>query len=499
MDDDADAAPAPPKRKIEPDIIDEGEITDRLPQPESIDAERLQQIMDDDHESLLVEENDLWKTSAFTCHDLVFQYRSSSPPLCVDFVPDPDDRWGMPMVFGTQKNADGNGCLYLIDLDFELTADLFNDDIRENRAPQWNEFSDDVEGVGFRPLQENQPCVKLLQKFEEKGDINRCKVSPDGKFCATLSEEGVVTLYDLDQQKRVWSTKGHEEEGFALEWCGDKSFITGANDGAVRLWNVQDPEKRQEILQRKQAINDISVTSDGLVVIVGDDGCVLCNPKTSTVEEINCPAANCVDWDKESQELVVGCLDHVIRIYSTSSLKTPLREYKLATSISKDELRQVRFCPFRRGMFSTCCGEKVQIWDEEMAPGRERHELAKRDEMKLKVLLAEENDFPTEVLFTYGGHIDNVMDIAWSDTDWYVKASVGLDGLHIWQMSTSFYSDELGIESDADELIEEAAASSNSPPKPDPVEKESAVPKCDKDLNKAPDEEPLTKRAKLGI
>eukprot|EP00397_Hematodinium_sp_SG-2012_P002915 GEMP01002923.1.p1 GENE.GEMP01002923.1~~GEMP01002923.1.p1 ORF type:complete len:540 (+),score=109.93 GEMP01002923.1:2295-3914(+) len=511
----------PARRKVEPDVLD-GTMDDATLSCTNVDpdvAERLDKVMgaEDEGEDVITRTDldELWKASAFTYHDLVCKYATSSPPLCVDFVPDSEDRWNMAIIFGTQKNDAGKGCLFLIDLNFNLTADNFDAILSENRTIPWQHFSDGAEGIGFGPTVADSHCIKVLMKFEETGDINRCKASRIGQFAATLSEQGVVSLYDLHSQKHLWSVEAHKEEGFALEWIDHDSFATGANDGVVLVWNVHDPSKRRVVMKRDKPVNDIAITVAGLIAIAGDEGCFLCDPRTSAVEEISCPPSNCVDcirWKDEDEKLLFGGIDNVIRTFSVKALKTPLREYKVKVQCNEAELRQVRWCPFQPSLFSVCCDESIQIWNENQAPGGAEHERARKDEMKLKALLKEEEDFPTEVLFAYGGHNKIVLDVTWSDTDWYIKASVGLDGLHIWQMSTAFYTDDLEAESDMEPqparsaaASESAVASHDARPLLRTNEAPSSVNDAQKAGNIAADEheppaksedEPLAKRAK---
>jgi len=388
-----------------------------------------------------------WKAGAYTCHDLVYQLIGNESYLSVDFVIDKNNRYHMPLVIASASGDSGKSKMQMVDMNFHLDTYI---------KSGWHNYSCGSEGVGFRPPEEGQPCLKIIHSFELEGDINKCKASPCGNFAATLSGAGTVSLHCLTEGKTIWSKNAHEAEGFALQWAGKKRLYTGSNDGRVIRWTVQTQEYEQ-VLKREQPVNDIAIKSKFEVLFAADDGCGLldCREKPYKITNFGgCKGGNAIDWRSKEGWALVGAADSTVLVYDIREFSRPMRELRVADGSKNHpgvELAQVRFCPFRVDMYATARGQRINIWTENQSAGGPGYERVKRDEEKVrkrkKMLSESESEdcepIPSELLFTYSGHIDTVMDMAWAPDDWYVIASVGLDGLHIWQMSTQFYSDDL--------------------------------------------------------
>src|SRR5437773_10801617 len=81
-------------------------------------------------------------------------------------------------------------------------------------------------------------------------------VSPDGKWIGSISEEGVVKLWDFSTRTETQSWRAHTKPAkdsrsgvqHAIAFSADSQVLaTGGADRAVHLWDVLSPDKRRTL------------------------------------------------------------------------------------------------------------------------------------------------------------------------------------------------------------------------------------------------------------
>ncbi|CAH2353811.1 putative histone acetyltransferase type B subunit 2 [[Candida] railenensis] len=110
----------------------------------------------------------------------------------------------------------------------------------------------------------NVDGFSTVKDYSHNGEVNKLKLSPNGSKFLTFDKEGVIHLYDFESSVPIASFKYHKAEGFALEWVDEDSFLSGANDSQIALWDVNKPSTPIQIFKTHSgAINDISYTGTG--------------------------------------------------------------------------------------------------------------------------------------------------------------------------------------------------------------------------------------------
>jgi WD40 repeat protein len=80
----------------------------------------------------------------------------------------------------------------------------------------------------------------LLQTFTYEKAVTSVAFSPNGRFLAMASRDGVVNVWDIEQGKAVASLR-HYCKVNAIAFAPDKDLIvTGGSDGKIKFWNFRD-------------------------------------------------------------------------------------------------------------------------------------------------------------------------------------------------------------------------------------------------------------------
>jgi eukaryotic-like serine/threonine-protein kinase len=78
--------------------------------------------------------------------------------------------------------------------------------------------------------------------------ITATALSPDGQILATASWDHSIRLWDAIKYTHIRSLKGHLNEVWSIAFSGDgKHILSGAKDGGVFLWPVEEPPEKDVI------------------------------------------------------------------------------------------------------------------------------------------------------------------------------------------------------------------------------------------------------------
>ena len=92
-----------------------------------------------------------------------------------------------------------------------------------------------------------------IWRFGDSTDANgiyRLRYSPDGKLLATRNRKNVVTIYDVESQKKLCEVEGHENNWVeTIDFSPDsKFFVTAAGPSEkVKIWESQTGRLKSEI------------------------------------------------------------------------------------------------------------------------------------------------------------------------------------------------------------------------------------------------------------
>ena len=131
--------------------------------------------------------------------------------------------------------------------------------------------------------------------------IHSVSFSPDGAFLATGSNDGTVTLWDVETRTRIASLEGHADGIYSLSFTPDRALLaTGSSDGTVTLWDVETWNPIASLESHTDGIFSMSFTSDGALLATGS------NDGTITL------------WDVENRNPIASLEGHTGRIHSLS-------------------------------------------------------------------------------------------------------------------------------------------------------------------------------------
>jgi len=132
------------------------------------------------------------------------------------------------------------------------------------------------------PKTEGEPSlVYLLGKHS--GAVTSLAVSTDGRVTATGTEDGSVSVWALDDGRKVASMKGaHDGLVRSVALSGSKSLVSAGRDGVVRIWDIQTDGPRLQLMHRLASEHLKSVITLGVtqkqpnytIVAGSSDGCL---------------------------------------------------------------------------------------------------------------------------------------------------------------------------------------------------------------------------------
>lgn len=228
--------------------------------------------------------------------------------------------------------------------------------------------------------------------------IRSASFSPDGKYLATGSEDRVVRIWNLAQERIAQVFQGHKSEIYSLAFSPDgRRLVSGSGDKTARMWDLETGACLFTL-----AIDDITIAENGPVdagvtsVVLSPDGKFLAAGSLDTVVRI---------WDAENGQLVDKLKGH------------------------KDSVYSVAFSPDGKFLVSGSLDKTLKMWD--MASLRST--LASQQGKDVPV----GEGGKTNCLTTLQGHKDYVLSVDISpDGAWIVSGSKDR-GVQFWDPKTA--------------------------------------------------------------
>ncbi|MEM1067511.1 MAG: protein kinase [Planctomycetota bacterium] len=152
---------------------------------------------------------------------------------------------------------------------------------------------------------------------------------PNGEFLASCSEDGIVRIWNVIEQREVRSKADCHDEGtiYALAYSPDgTSLATCGDDLLLRIWSSEDFEMTGEFSGHTRPIRSLAFSPDGQSIVSGssDRRLKIWDLKTGK-EKHHLPGHNgmvlSVCFSPSGQYVISGANDETIRIWSTESGK----------------------------------------------------------------------------------------------------------------------------------------------------------------------------------
>jgi guanine nucleotide-binding protein subunit beta-2-like 1 protein len=131
------------------------------------------------------------------------------------------------------------------------------------------------------------PKLKLkTNHFGHNGYINTITISPDGSLCASGGKDGVTFLWDLNEDKHLYSLEAGDVIN-ALTFSPNRYWLCAATSTGIKIWD----------LESKSVVDELKVVIDGTAQ----------NPEPLSLA-----------WSADGQTLFAGYTDNLVRVWTVS-------------------------------------------------------------------------------------------------------------------------------------------------------------------------------------
>lgn len=288
--------------------------------------------------------------------------------------------------------------------------------------------------------------------------VNRIRAMPQGNLCATWSEDKNVYMWNLNEEvaelekgntcdpnklnkkKPLFSFDGHGHEGFGMAWNPNVigKFVSGDNNGAVKLWTPVDggwkideqsfvgPKPGQgsieDLMWKRKGINAehvfASACSDGAVRIYD----IRDNKRDEKLKiQAHQQDVNVLAWNPLVGELLVtGSDDGSFKVFDIRHSADHMAHF----DYHRGPITSVSWHPTdETGLCVSSADNTVTLWDMAVEEDEEDEGAEKLEGME---------EFPPQLLFLHQGQ-KNVMEAMWNPFIPGMVISTALDGFNVFK------------------------------------------------------------------
>jgi WD40 repeat protein/serine/threonine protein kinase len=260
-----------------------------------------------------------------------------------------------------------------------------------------------------------------ISRLDHRAAVFSAAFSPDGRWIASGSQDGKVTIWDATTGRELPPFQAHKNHVRCVAFSPDgRRLATASWDGTAKVWAF-DPRRAQvnncplPVSPGNQApVSSVAFSPDGqLLASAGDDKTVRVWDLATGDEIFSIPdhtaAVWCVAYSPDGQSLASASGDTTVRIWDakTGREKLTLPGHNgtvWSVAFSHDGKRLASAA----GDVNTRADGEIKIWDTQTG----------------------------DVVFTLGGHVARVYCVAFS-SDGRRLASAGADGnIKLWDLAT---------------------------------------------------------------
>jgi WD40 repeat protein len=238
--------------------------------------------------------------------------------------------------------------------------------------------------------------------------VNAVAFSPDGSLLAAGGSDDTVRLWDVASRTAV-AEFAHPGPVTGVAWDGSGTLVTGAADGAVRLWRVPPP-----VLAAGSVVNGVAFSRDDRVLAVASNGLQLWDPAArrplSAMQTVSAAVPEAVAFAPGQQVIATGNSDGTVRLWYYSDGGTLNADGPALRGAATGQVEAVAFSP--RGTLLASGGDDgtVRLWAVTgTAPPR-----------------------PVTVLHAFGGI---VFTVAFSPNGQLLAAAGSNDTIKLWSLA----------------------------------------------------------------
>ncbi|MCF8258333.1 MAG: OmpA family protein, partial [Flavobacteriales bacterium] len=170
--------------------------------------------------------------------------------------------------------------------------------------------------------------------LEESDKVTAVAMAPCGKYSATGTADGHVTIWNMPNGTKDKTLQGHRGRVTSAEFTPDcRYLLTSSADSTVRLWDLSTGLVKHSYLGHTDRVNDISFGPDGnYFVSVSDDGNALMwetgSEQLVGVYDEHKGAVRTVDYAPLRNFVVTGGKDKTVTVWDGSTAKR-ITDFKL--------------------------------------------------------------------------------------------------------------------------------------------------------------------------
>lgn len=294
---------------------------------------------------------------------------------------------------------------------------------------------------------------KIHQSFVHEGEVNRARYMPqNSNLFATKSVNGEVYVFDrtkhvLDPGPEVpfkpdITLRGHEKEGYGLEWNPTKQrsghLISTSDDETICHWDITGYTKSNSKLDplnkftgHTGVVEDASwhATQSDIFASVGDDRhLMLWDIRTGTSATASMEAhdaeVNAVAFSPHTETIILtASTDKTIGLWDIRQLKTKLHSFTSHT----EEVTQLAWSPHVPTVFASASADRrVHI-----------HDLSR---IGLEQTPEEAEEGGPELTMVHGGHTSRITDLSWNPhIPWTLSSAAEDNVIQFWRPAQAIW------------------------------------------------------------
>lgn len=136
-------------------------------------------------------------------------------------------------------------------------------------------------------------CKLRTDHIGHKGYLNVVTVSPDGSLCASGGKDGDAMLWDLNENKHLYTLETGAEI-HALTFSPNRYWLVAASGSTIKIWDLETKKIHEEL--RPEVVNPAGGKKKAAL-----------------------PTVLSVAWSADGQTLFAGYSDHVIRVWTVQA------------------------------------------------------------------------------------------------------------------------------------------------------------------------------------
>jgi WD40 repeat protein len=210
---------------------------------------------------------------------------------------------------------------------------------------------------------------KLIAKFEAK--FLAPFFSPDGRLIAAFSEDGQISLWSVDSQRKVRSHYG-EKESMASVFSPDAQLFATSDEDAVQLWDLRNDRLIRTLPHEGVMQIVFSPKGESVVTMDGEERTLLWNVHTGPSITLTAPARGrrATKRDEKDKTTLFAAFNHSGTVVAASSEDGTIRLWdtrtgrQLAVLEGNSGSGVISFDPHDKLILSTAIEDgATRIWD----------------------------------------------------------------------------------------------------------------------------------------